>query len=82
MRRYLDRSTLLSNAISFLSNSLARQRGLVPVIGISFIAVGFILLLMNVFVGAAVIEFFGILLQGTGILLALIGLLLAEPLGK
>lgn len=82
MRKQLDRSKLLSNIISFMSNSLAKQQGLVPVIGISLFIIGLILLLINVFVSVRILEFLGILLQGFGVLAALIGLLLTEPLGK
>jgi hypothetical protein len=86
MRRRLDESKALNQLITLASNSLSAQRGLMPVIGIGIMFFGLILLLIQLFVGAPtaklVIEFFGILLQGLGILLSLIGFLLMEPLGK
>ncbi len=82
MRKQLDESKILGRLIKLLSNSLAQQRGLVPVIGVGLVVVGLIVLLVNVFVDVAVVEFIGVLLQGVGVITALVGLLLAEPLGK
>ena len=82
MRKQIDESKILGQLIKFLSNSLARQRGLVPVIGIGLVVVGLLVLLLNVIVDVAVVEFIGLLLQGVGVIAALAGLLLAEPLGK
>ena len=68
MLQRLDESKALNQIIKFASNSLAEQRGLVPVIGIGIMFVGFLLLLIQVFMGASTaklwIEFFGVLLQG------------------
>jgi hypothetical protein len=46
------------------------------------VVVGWLFLLINVFVNTAWLEFPGVFLQGLGILAALVGMLLAEPLGK
>ena len=82
MWKRIDESPTLNQLIKFLSNSLAQQRGLVPVIGVGLVMIGWILLLVNVFIESRWLEFPGILLQGLGVMAALIGLLLAEPLGK
>lgn len=82
MRRRIDQSPFLANLIKFLSNALAEQRGLVPILGVIVAIVGLIILLVNVFLDVKVIAFIGILLQGVGLIASLIGLLLAEPLGK
>jgi hypothetical protein len=82
MRDRLDRSTFIARLIENASASVAQQQGLVPMIGIVLVIVGMILLLVNVFVGHAALAFFGILLEGVGVIAALIGILLIEPLGK
>jgi len=82
MWKRIDQSPTLNQLIKWLSNSLARQRGLVPIVGVALVLVGWLLLLVNVFFDSRWLEFPGVLLQGLGILAALVGLLLAEPLGK
>lgn len=81
MRQRLDRSPAVASLIKTLSNKLAQQRGLIPVVGIGLALLGYICLTVNVFVNQQLLELAGLLLQGIGILAALIGLLLAEPLG-
>ena len=78
----LDQSENFAQRINKASTLLAKQRGFVPVIGIGFLFVGIVLLLVNVFVSLQWLQFIGILLQGLGTLATLIGLLLAEPLGR
>jgi len=82
MRKWLDQDEGLSELIRNLSNGLAKQQGLIPVIGIAAAVLGLLFLLANVFVGNSLLAFLGILLQGGGIIAALIGLLLIEPLGQ
>ncbi|MEL6148206.1 MAG: hypothetical protein AAFV33_24755 [Chloroflexota bacterium] len=82
MRGYFDRAGWLNQLIDTLSDRVAERLGLIPVTGIIIALVGFILLLANVFVDTRWLEFPGVLLQGLGIITSLIGLLLAEPLGK
>jgi hypothetical protein len=82
MLKWLDRSPRINRLINFLSNLLAKQQGLVPLVGIALATLGLILLLINVMATSRILEFAGLFLQGVGILLSLIGLLLSEPLGK
>ncbi|MEM6283353.1 MAG: hypothetical protein AAF787_14255 [Chloroflexota bacterium] len=82
MRKRLDEAKWLNRLITTLSDRVTAQLGLIPVIGIAVTLVGFILLLVNVFADTWWLEFPGVLLQGLGIIVSLIGLLLAEPLGK
>jgi hypothetical protein len=82
MLKWLDRSPRINRLINFLSNSLAKQQGLVPLVGIALATLGLVLLLINVMATSRILEFAGLFLQGVGILLSLIGLLLSEPLGK
>jgi hypothetical protein len=81
MRGYLDTSKTLYRFIVFVSETLAARRGLLPLIGIGMTIVGFTLLIVDVFAAHWVIELAGVLFQGLGIIIALIGLLLIEPLG-
>jgi flagellar motor component MotA len=82
MRRWLDESKQIARLIDTLSNSLAKRQGLVPLIGILLALIGFIILLVNIFVPHRALELVGLSLQSIGIIAALIGLLLSEPLGK
>lgn len=82
MLKKIDSSQVLVRLLERLSTLLARRRGLPAVIGIVMIIVAFILELANVQASNQVIEVLQIVLRNGGILVALIGLLLAEPLGE
>lgn len=81
MWKRFDESESIASLIEGMSNALAQQRGLLPLIGIGLVGIGLVILLINAFVSVALLEFAGLLLQGLGIILALVGLLLIEPLG-
>jgi len=80
--RRLDESPLLTQLLQRVSNMLARQRGLPVVVGIVLIVASLVVQLIDVFAGNMWLELAGVLLLHAGILAALIGLLLATPLGK
>ena len=82
MRNQIDRSQRLARIIEWLSNWLAERRGLPPMVGIGITLLGWIALIVNVFFQNIFVELFGVIFQGFGIILALIGILLFEPLGK
>lgn len=82
MFKSLDRSERLLRLVKWLSTSLARHRGLPIVVGIGLVIVAFILQTINVYTESKVLELLGVIVQHVGILTALIGLVLAEPLGK
>jgi hypothetical protein len=78
----IDRSPGLAKLIANLSSLMAKQRGLPVVIGIALVIVSLVVQLLNVVVHSPVLEAIGIIVQHVGILAGLIGLLLAEPLGR
>jgi len=82
MFKRIDRSARLAKLIEFMSSFLAKQRGLPVVVGIALVVVGFLLQLVNVYARLQFLELVAIIAQNVGILAALIGLLMAEPLGK
>lgn len=82
MFRRIDRSAFISRLLERVSTLLAKQRGLPIVIGIGLVIVGFIFQLINVYSDNRIIELLGVITHSVGVLIALIGLLLAEPLGK
>ena len=81
MLKGVDRSKLLLALIRWLSDLFARQRGLPVVFGLVLILVGIILQVVNVFSVNQVVELLGILCNGIGVLIALVGFLLVTPLG-
>lgn len=81
MLKKLDSSKLLIKFLERLSTLLARRRGLPAVVGITMMILGFILELINVGIGSPALEVIHTVLRNAGVLVALIGLLLAEPLG-
>ncbi|NWF69673.1 MAG: hypothetical protein HXY40_11360 [Chloroflexi bacterium] len=82
MFKWIDRNERLLKLVRWLSTSLARNRGVPVLIGIGFVIVAFVLHILNVFSPSQPLELAGVILHYIGILTALIGLLLAEPLGK
>lgn len=82
MFRRIDRSKFLIRSLEFVSTALAKERGTPILIGIILIAGGMIIRLFNVGLDSTTLQFFGILFHDLGIILALVGLLLSEPLGR
>ena len=82
MFKSLDRNERLLGLVKWLSTSLARNRGLPVVAGIGLVIVAFILQTINVYADSQLLELLGVIVQHVGILTALIGLVMAEPLGK
>lgn len=82
MFKRIDRSALLARWIERLSTFLAKRRGLPVIIGIVLVIVGFALQLLNSYIASQPLYVIGLIVHNVGILTALIGLLLAEPLGK
>ncbi len=85
MFRGIDRSKTLSRSLEGMSNTLAKRRGLLPLMGILLVIVSFIIrLIMPFTVGLpayAVLDLLWTITHHLGILMALIGILLIEPLG-
>lgn len=82
MFKRVDESNWLANRIASLSEFMAKRRGLPVVIGIGLVIISFALQLIDVYVDSRLLHLISVITQNVGILTALIGLLLAEPLGK
>lgn len=82
MLRRIDSSKFLSRLFDQLSSLLARQRGLPVVLGIGLIVIALLFQVANFFWPAPLFELTAILLNGVGVIAALVGLLLATPLGR
>ena len=82
MFRRVDQSRFLARLLERTSNLLARQRGLPVVIGILLVVVGFIFQTIDVFSENQAFALAGVVTHNLGVLIALIGLVLANPLGK
>lgn len=82
MFRGIDRSTGLARLIERLSAGLARRRGLPIVIGVLLIFISFIVQLVDFSVGSRTLALIWTITHHLGLLMALIGILLVEPLGK
>ena len=82
MFKNIDESPILIKLIQRLSTVLARQRGLPIVIGLILFAAGGILEFLNLALESSIVAFFEVLLHNLGVIVALVGILLAEPLGQ
>lgn len=82
MFKRLDRSPSIARLLERLSATLARQRGLPVVIGVLLVIISFIVRLVDVYVGSQALELIWVITHHLGIIIALIGLLLVEPLGR
>jgi hypothetical protein len=80
--KQIDRSPTLIKLLETISSLLAKQRGLPIVVGIVLIVIGAILEFINVAFQSAAIEMVEIILRNFGLVTALIGILLLEPLGR
>lgn len=81
MFRRLDQSTAIAKLLETISSAMTRRRGLPVILGIVLVIVSFIVQAVNVFVGDPVLELIGVIALHVGLLMALIGLLMAEALG-
>jgi hypothetical protein len=82
MFKRINSSRFLLKLVERTSNLLAKQRGLPIVLGIVLVIIGFIFQLLNFSMENQTIELLGIITHNTGVLIALIGLVLSTPLGK
>jgi hypothetical protein len=82
MFKRIDESSWLANRIARFSEFMARRRGLPVVIGIGLVIISFVLQLVDVYATSQTLHLIGVITLNAGILIALIGLLLADPLGK
>ncbi|MCB9454878.1 MAG: hypothetical protein H6671_02700 [Anaerolineaceae bacterium] len=82
MFKRIDRSSSLARLIEWISEFLARRRGLPVVIGIVLVVVSFVIQVINVSANSQVLQLAGVVIEHIGVLIALIGMLLSQPLGK
>jgi hypothetical protein len=82
MFRRIDRSPAIARLLENLSAAMARQRGLPIVIGVLLVAVSFVIQLINVSNPSQTLDFLWTITHHVGLLFALIGLLMVEPLGQ
>jgi len=82
MFKRLDQSATLSRLLERISTLMAKQRGLPVVVGITLVVIGFVLQVVDFYAPQLRLELLGIIAHSGGVLIALIGLLLADPLGK
>ena len=82
MFKRIDRSPSLAKFIAFISEFLAKRRGLPVILGIGLVVLSFALQLIDEYAQSRMLHLLGIVFQNLGIIVALVGLLLAEPLGK
>lgn len=82
MFKFIDRSPTLARLLENLSATLARQRGLPIVIGVLLVAISFVVQLVNVYNPSQTLDLIWTITHHLGLLLALIGLLVVEPLGR
>ena len=82
MFKRIDRSPTLARWLEQLSATLAKQRGLTIVIGVVLVAISFVVQLINVYNPSQTLDLIWTITHHVGLLLALIGLLIVEPLGQ
>jgi hypothetical protein len=80
--KQIDRSPLLIRLLETVSGLLAKQRGLPIVVGIFLIVLGAVLEFLNVAFESKAVEMVEIILRNFGLVSALVGILLLEPLGR
>ncbi|MFN8529583.1 MAG: hypothetical protein U0670_13300 [Anaerolineae bacterium] len=81
MFKWIDRSPLLSRLLESLSSNLAKQRGLTIVLGVALVIISFVVHLVYVSSPSQTLELVWSITHHLGIIIALIGILLVEPLG-
>lgn len=82
MFKHIDQSPKLARFIASLSEFMSKRRGLPVVIGIGLVVISFIIQLIDVYAASPTLRLLSVITQNVGILTALIGLLLSDPLGK
>lgn len=82
MFKRINESEALAKFIANLSEFMSKRRGLPVVIGIGIVIVSFVLQIFDVYSDSQLLELISVVTLNVGILTALIGLLLSEPLGK
>lgn len=82
MFKRIDKSSTISRLIAAFSEFLSQRRGAPVVLGIVISLVGFTFQLINLMNPSPLANIIGIVGQNLGTLIALIGLLISDALGK
>jgi hypothetical protein len=82
MFRQIDRSPLLSRTFENITAGLAKQRGLLAVVGVVLVIVSFIVHLISMALPHPALLLIWSITHHTGLILGFIGVLLLEPLGR
>ncbi len=82
MFKRFDESPTIARLFEGLTTALAKRRGLPVVLGVFLVLVSLVLQSAFVFTRSPFIELLGVITLHVGILSALLGLALAEALGK
>lgn len=82
MFKRIDRSPALARMLERLSATLARQRGLPVVIGVLLIGVSFVVHLIGMAAPSQLLGLIWSITHHLGLIVAFVGLLMIEPLGR
>jgi len=82
MFRWIDRSPLLARLFERITAALARQTGLLAIIGLLLIIISFIIHLISLALPHPALDLAWSITHHLGIIIAIIGILLVEPLGR
>jgi hypothetical protein len=80
MFRWLDESPILNKFLPKVSEVTSKNRGVPILVGIIFVVIAFGVQLINIIADNVVLELIQVVFHNVGILTALIGFLLIEPL--
>ena len=78
----INRSPRLEKLLSFVSGSLANYRGVPVILGVALIVVSLVIHIIAITADIKGLLVLGTIILHSALLLALIGILLAEPLGR
>jgi hypothetical protein len=82
MFKRIDRSPALARFLEQLSAALARRRGLPIMLGVLLVAISFVVQLIDVYSPSQALDLIWTITHHLGLLVALIGVLVVEPLGQ
>ncbi len=82
MLKRIDQSKFIAKLLTQLSDLLAKNKGLPIIIGIALVALSMFIQGIDVYAGSKTLQLIGVITHNLGVLIALIGLLLSNPMGK
>ncbi|KXK22531.1 MAG: hypothetical protein UZ15_CFX003000992 [Chloroflexi bacterium OLB15] len=82
MFKRIDQSSRFGRMLESLSSGLAKRRGLPIIIGIGLVIVAFIAQILNLLAPSSFWEWLWAISLHVGLITALIGIVVAEPLGR